>query len=909
MNAGGNLVNTVTADSDETLPTTDTNTIPITQSPAMTVDKTSTTTSVTTVGQTVTYSFLVTNTGNIPLSGITVTDPKVPSINCNGQTTLAVGASMTCTGTHTVTQAEMTAGGNLVNTVTADSDQTLPTTDTNTIPITQSPAMTVDKTSTTSSVTLVGQVVTYSFLVTNTGNVPLSGITLTDPKVASINCNGQTTLAVGQSMTCSGSHTVTQAEMTAGGNLVNTVTAVSDQTLPTTDTNTIPITQSPAMTVDKTSTTTSVTTAGQTVTYSFLVKNTGNIPLSGITLTDPKVASINCNGQTTLAVGQSMTCSGTHTVTQAEIDAGGNLVNTVTTDSDQTGPTTDTNTIPITSTRNLTIAKAANKTSVAGGDEITYTLTYGNTGNATATGTTITEPLPGGTSFVSCTGGTSCGLSDGTVTFTIGSVAPGASSSVTLTVRVTATAACQICNIAKIQSPDQAGGASVSSNQVCVSASPASDPSTAKASGNAVGLKAYVPALSIPLINVEFSRSASSQTGVGVNADSDQLLNLDILGVLGLLSVAKANVLTTDTVSRVTQTAGARQTSVSEVAGLNVLNGLVTADLVRSVASTTARGDGSSFSAAGTTATNLRVNGSSVTNLTPGTRINLPKAAFGNNAYVAINEQTGTTSSPGTGVLSGGTYAADLTVTMVRVVVTGGTVGGLLVLGGPPLEITIAKSTAHSEHKQTTLCTSSPTKTVSGHAFIASAEVNSLLETSTVGYVEIPASGGTANKSVTASVLPTDGSVVSTNSAAANTTGTNGATSSTSSSYAQAAGVCVLKLLSNPNCAVSATLIRSQANSTATNSSRSSNATGTQFTNLNVLGIPIAGTPAPNTVIPLPLGLGFIILNEQVPDAVQTGHTGLTVRAIRIVLNLPLGPLVSGAEVIVAEAHSDATWR
>ena len=104
---------------------------------------------------------------------------------------------MTCTGTHTVTQAEMTAGGNLVNTVTADSDQTVPTTDTNTIPITQSPAMTVDKTSTTSSVTVVGQLVTYSFLVTNTGNIPLSGITVTDPKVPSINCNGQTTLAVG----------------------------------------------------------------------------------------------------------------------------------------------------------------------------------------------------------------------------------------------------------------------------------------------------------------------------------------------------------------------------------------------------------------------------------------------------------------------------------------------------------------------------------------------------------------------------------------------------------------------------------------------------------------------------------------------------------------------------------------
>ena len=74
-------------------------------------------------------------------------------------------------------------------------------------------------------------------------------------------------------------------------------------------------------------------------------------------------------------------------------------------------------------------------------------------------------------------------------------------------------------------------------------------------------------------------------------------------------------------------------------------------------------------------------------------------------------------------------------------------------------------------------------------------------------------------------------------------------------------------------------------------------------------GIPIAGTPPPNTVIRLPLGLGYVVLNEQVPDGPETGHTGLTVRAVHAVITAPFNLLGIGAEVIVAEAHSDATFR
>ena len=71
-------------------------------------------------------------------------------------------------------------------------------------------------------------------------------------------------------------------------------------------------------------------------------------------------------------------------------------------------------TVTVTGTPNLTLAKAADKTSVVGGDTITYTLSYGNNGNATATGVTIVETVPDGTSYVSCTGGCTVNGSSGT---------------------------------------------------------------------------------------------------------------------------------------------------------------------------------------------------------------------------------------------------------------------------------------------------------------------------------------------------------------------------------------------------------------------------------------------------------------------------------------------------------------
>ena len=61
------------------------------------------------VGGTIAYTFLVTNTGNVTLDPVTVADPKVGAVTCP-VTTLAPGASTTCTATYTLLQADVDAG-------------------------------------------------------------------------------------------------------------------------------------------------------------------------------------------------------------------------------------------------------------------------------------------------------------------------------------------------------------------------------------------------------------------------------------------------------------------------------------------------------------------------------------------------------------------------------------------------------------------------------------------------------------------------------------------------------------------------------------------------------------------------------------------------------------------------------
>jgi uncharacterized repeat protein (TIGR01451 family) len=71
-------------------------------------------------------------------------------------------------------------------------------------------------------------------------------------------------------------------------------------------------------------------------------------------------------------------------------------------------------------------------TSVALGSNVTYTLTVTNNGTAGATGVTLSDTLPSGVTFVSATGGVK--PSEGVLTFGLGGLAAGDSTSVTIVI-------------------------------------------------------------------------------------------------------------------------------------------------------------------------------------------------------------------------------------------------------------------------------------------------------------------------------------------------------------------------------------------------------------------------------------------------------------------------------------------
>lgn len=83
------------------------------------------------------------------------------------------------------------------------------------------PALTLVKTPTTFAE--IDDVINYSFLLTNSGNVTLSGpFTVADDKVT-VTCPATTSLAPAASITCNASYTITLADVTAGS-VTNTAT-------------------------------------------------------------------------------------------------------------------------------------------------------------------------------------------------------------------------------------------------------------------------------------------------------------------------------------------------------------------------------------------------------------------------------------------------------------------------------------------------------------------------------------------------------------------------------------------------------------------------------------------------------------------------------------------------------------
>ncbi|WP_370012382.1 Ig-like domain-containing protein, partial [Winogradskyella sp.] len=236
---------------------------------------------------------------------------------------------------------------------------------------------------------LVDDIINYTFTVTNTGNVDLTDIVVTDPLLGTVTCLA-TSLTAGASTTCSGTYTILQSDIDAGGiensatvsseapggdtgNTADDITDISDAGTeadgtavvdpaneetadldnvngdsndadPTNDVTAYLIPEAPAIEAVKTvAITNDVGPAGASlgdeVTYTITVENTGNVTLDGVAIADtfedangnpltfvsgPTFVSADLgSAEGDLQVGETATYTATYVIEQDAVDAGG----------------------------------------------------------------------------------------------------------------------------------------------------------------------------------------------------------------------------------------------------------------------------------------------------------------------------------------------------------------------------------------------------------------------------------------------------------------------------------------------------------------------------------------------------------------------------------------------------------
>jgi uncharacterized repeat protein (TIGR01451 family) len=190
-------------------------------SPGLSLTKTDNLHSYSTVGQVVTYTVTATNSGYTTLSNVQVTDNPSPDsgLGCTptSGSTLAPGASITCTGTHTITQGDIDAGS-LSDTATATGtgpgNQQVSAKAGDVITAAQTQGLTLSDTDNLPTYTTPGQVATFTLTASNTGNVDLTNVQVTGtPALDGFSCTPPgSTLAPGGVITCTGTHTIGQAD-------------------------------------------------------------------------------------------------------------------------------------------------------------------------------------------------------------------------------------------------------------------------------------------------------------------------------------------------------------------------------------------------------------------------------------------------------------------------------------------------------------------------------------------------------------------------------------------------------------------------------------------------------------------------------------------------------------------------
>ena len=155
----------------------------------------------------------------------------------------------------------------------------------------------------------------------------------------------------------------------------------------------------PSLSINKIASVSSVDSAGDVINYTITVANAGNVTLTGVVLTDEfasatllAISDTDSDGE--LDVGERWIYNASHTVTQAEMDAGDDITNLATVDTEQTELAQSATVTGVLQAPALMITKTANVDFVdEAGDVILYTISVENQGNTTLNGVIIDDAM------------------------------------------------------------------------------------------------------------------------------------------------------------------------------------------------------------------------------------------------------------------------------------------------------------------------------------------------------------------------------------------------------------------------------------------------------------------------------------------------------------------------------------
>ena len=411
--------------------------------PGLTLKKTTSTANYKALGDTITYAYTLTNTGNVILtSPFQVIDDHIGSplstpFDCGTATQLAANESTTCTASYAVTTNDIAAKAvkNMAYATASDGTNTV-TSNTDSVTVNEA-ALTIAKTTSSVSYFTAGAQLSYSYMLTNTGNVTLYGssadgknlFTVSDDHIGTptkktpFDCGSVTQLAPGANVSCTAQYSVASADLdTAVTGITNkafatgkdagglTVTSNNDSvTIPKVTTPLIAKSFDPAIIAVGQSSTMTITV------YNTTWSSTNLVPLTGVNFSDtfpsgmtvvntPDVnqcgGTVGWNGTTgTLSLSGGSVIGSSCTIT-ALVTANAAKVYTNTTDTLKTSNSTDGGT----ATANLTvlqggaITKSFTPSTVLQGQPSTLTLIITNPASNTKAleGVAFTDTLPAG---------------------------------------------------------------------------------------------------------------------------------------------------------------------------------------------------------------------------------------------------------------------------------------------------------------------------------------------------------------------------------------------------------------------------------------------------------------------------------------------------------------------------------